>query len=157
MKPSRPGSIAVLLLSLAGCGPGAPSSSDDVATPAPEPSAAEGGATAEVDAQVDPNCARSFCGCWQPARLSFEGRIVDASGAPIEGVALTCSGEDAPVAQSDATGRLAFTIDTMNSPGCHYQRCTNLRFSDSRGRFADRETTVYVANGATLTLEPGDR
>ena len=154
MRLNRFCAALVLGASLAACGPVVIASSpgqpraEQTQIAEPEP--------VVENAPEDPNCARSLCGCWRPSHLSFSTSVVDSDGAAIEAVTLTCHGETAPITQSDASGVLAFEIDTMESPGCHYRRCTNLLFSDPQGRFADHLTTVYLANGQTVTLERAD-
>jgi hypothetical protein len=101
---------------------------------------------------ADSNCTRSLCGCWRPSHLSFSTRVIDGDGNPVEGVALTCHGETEPIAHSNLVGSVTFEIDTMESPGCHFRRCSNLNFSDPHARFVDQQTTEHVANGASVTL-----
>lgn len=90
------------------------------------------------------DCVRSFCGCWTTVTLEYRATVVDSSGTPIAGARLTCMGEDSVTARSDATGLLAFTIETEESPGCGFARCGNLLLEDAEGR------TVEVTTGATL-------
>ena len=98
------------------------------------------------------DCGMSLCGCWTPSHLAFATRLQDNAGQPASGIDATCHGDSTPIAHSDAQGRLSFEIDTPYSPGCHWQRCTNLSFSDPQHRFADKPTTVFLANGKTVTL-----
>jgi hypothetical protein len=99
------------------------------------------------------NCARSFCGCWTPVALNFNTVAVDKDQTPIKGVQLLCSKEQEPIGTSDKDGNIRFIIETMQSPGCHFQRCTNLRFNDPSGVYEDLETTIYVANGKSVILK----
>jgi len=95
---------------------------------------------------------RSQCGCWNAATLLCSTVITDATGKPLAGIQVTCKGEATPIAVSGQDGKAAFTIETRHSPGCNYERCTNLVFSDPLGVHATREATVFEANNQTLAL-----
>ena len=80
-------------------------------------------------------CGKSFCGCWTPATLKFETTVVDKDQTPIKEIQIFCSREQEPIATSGNDGKISFTIETMHSPGCGYQRCTNLKIVDPSGTF----------------------
>ncbi len=101
---------------------------------------------------VDVDCARSLCGCWEDHTLAYENAVVDESTeAPLEGITLTCMGEDEPIATSDADGSVGFEIETRRSPGCGYERCRNLRFEDPTGAYEPIERTVFQSE--TIEME----
>jgi len=84
--------------------------------------------------------------------MTFSATIQDTSMMPIVGIELFCFGEDMPIAVSDATGTLTFSIQTQMSPGCGYARCNNLRLRDPSGKRADLEGTYFSFNGQTLAM-----
>ena len=99
-------------------------------------------------------CGASFCGCWEDKTLKLAATVVDPNGTPLEGVTVTCLGETAPVATSDASGKASFSIKTKYSPGCKYKRCSGLRFEHPKGGFDTLQQTVIQANGKNVTLTP---
>jgi len=97
-------------------------------------------------------CASSLCGCWEDATLSYQTKVVDqATGNPLEGIQVRCAGEDEVQATSNASGDLAFDLDTRVSPGCHYERCTNLKFVDPAGKYQDASATVFQDADVKMT------
>jgi hypothetical protein len=96
------------------------------------------------------DCVRSFCGCWTDVTFAYEATVVDGRGRPVAGAELACMGEDNLMARSNATGLVAFAIETQESPGCGLARCENLVFGDSAGRSA--EVTAGATNGDTVML-----
>ena len=96
------------------------------------------------------DCVRSFCGCWTEATLKYQAMVVDSRGEPIAEAELACMGEDTPIAHSDATGLVTFTIETEESQGCGWARCGKLIFKDSVGRIT--EVTTGGTNGDTVVL-----
>jgi hypothetical protein len=84
--------------------------------------------------------------------MTFDATIQDASMMPLVGIELFCFGEDIPIAVSDAAGTLGFSIQTQFSPGCKYERCTNMRLHDPAGKRADLEGTYFQFNGQTLSM-----
>lgn len=99
------------------------------------------------------DCSRSFCGCWTPATLNFETIVLDKDQIPLKGIQLFCSSEREPIGTSGKDGKITFTVETMQSPGCHYQRCTNIKIVDPAGSFEDLETTVYVVNRKLVVMK----
>jgi hypothetical protein len=147
-----------VILFAAACGPlraEAPGQEPPPATP-PAGEAAENSepiSRPPVQRGSDEWCARSFCGCWEDVTLRYSARIVDADGAPVEGVDAVCHGETEPIATSSAGGVLAFEIATQTSPGCGYQRCRIMTLADPQGRFADKEIVAGVTNGRDVVVE----
>lgn len=126
-----------------------------VAACAPAP---DEGAPIPDDATRD--CAATFCGCWAPATLTYSVTVVDAATEePIEGVGVFCLPEEEPIALSDADGLVSFSIDTMESPGCGWERCNNLQFRGPLGangevRYAVRQEPPGQSHGAVVRLSP---
>jgi hypothetical protein len=50
-------------------------------------------------------------------------------------------------------GKVTFSIETMESPGCGPDRCRNLRFHDPAGVLADTMGTYYEFNGKTVAMQ----
>jgi hypothetical protein len=93
-------------------------------------------------------CGSSLCGCSEPATLEYEATTIDIqTDAPVAGVEVFCLGEDTPIATSDDAGLVGFSIETMLSPGCGYDRCNNLRFHATAGPYEDHEEPVLQSNG----------
>ncbi len=140
---------AVLALIVVACGP--------AAVEAPPPAAeiekvATGEAPAPMQRGSDAWCARNLCGCWEDATLRYSAELRDAAGAPAAGVEAVCHGEETPIVRSGADGVLAFEIATQQSPGCGYQRCSNMLLRDPQGRFAEKPVTAWI--DGVITLEP---
>ena len=106
----------------------------------------------EVNSDDVPDCSRSFCGCWEDAILEFSTKILDKHYKPLPDIEVFCAGEETPRAVSDQSGVAALTVSTQRSPGCHYAVCSNLIFRDKRLIYAERQFTVYQANGQTIHL-----
>lgn len=100
------------------------------------------------DSGQEGGCANSLCGCSEPATLEYEATTIDIqTDAVVAGVEVYCLGEDTPIATSDAAGLVGFSIETMLSPGCGYDRCNNLRFHATVGPYVDHEEPVLQSNG----------
>jgi hypothetical protein len=96
----------------------------------------------------------SFCGCWEPVTLTFSANVKNGqTGSPAAGIELYCAGEADPVAVSDAMGVVAFSVETMSSPGCGPERCLNLRLHDPAGALADTMGTYYEYNGKDVVMQ----
>ena len=96
----------------------------------------------------------SLCGCWADVMMSFEATVQDAQTMmPLAGIELSCKGESVPVALSDSTGKLSFTIDTQQSPGCGYLRCNNMVLHSPDGAHMDQEGTYFSLNGQTILMQ----
>ena len=85
--------------------------------------------------------------------LGYTTTVSDESGNPLAGIELRCERETAPIVVSEEDGNATFAIVTMHSPGCHYQRCTHLVFSDPRGLFHALNATVYQTNHKIAVLQ----
>jgi hypothetical protein len=151
----RIAAIAAAVLIVVACGaltvqgPAAPDQAEQQQTPdgeAPSP------AQRSEQRGSDEWCARSLCGCWEPATLHYRAELRDAEGAPAADVEMFCHGEEAPIARSDVNGVLEFEIETERSPGCGYQRCRNMTLRDPQGRFADKAITAFMTG--IIALEP---
>jgi hypothetical protein len=98
-------------------------------------------------------CGSSFCGCSEPVTLEYEATTIDIqTDAPVAGVEVFCLGEDTPIATSDEAGLVNFSIETMLSPGCGYDRCNNLRFHATVGPYVDHEEPVLQSNGEFVEM-----
>lgn len=97
-------------------------------------------------------CGMSFCGCSSDATMKFDATVQDAAMMPLAGIELLCFGEDMPIAVSDATGAIGFSIETTESPGCGYARCNNMILHDPSGAHADVQGTYVSFNGQTLAM-----
>ena len=102
------------------------------------------------------DCAKSFCGCWRPATLSFESTILDNDKMPIKGIKVFCSHLEEPIATADENGKVYFSIDTRYSPGCHYERCSNLKLVDPKGIFETLNINVGIANKQFIIMAPAE-
>lgn len=97
-------------------------------------------------------CGMSLCGCSEDVTMTFEATIQDAAMMPLAGIELLCHGEDTPIAVSDATGAIAFSIETTESPGCGFGRCNNMILHDPAGKRLDVQGTYFSFNGQTLSM-----
>jgi hypothetical protein len=96
----------------------------------------------------------SFCGCSTEVTLAFSATILNGqTGDPVAGIELYCKGETDPIAVSDAMGKVAFSIETLESPGCGPERCGNLVFHDPVGPLADTTGTYYEYNGKDVVMQ----
>jgi hypothetical protein len=94
-----------------------------------------------------------FCGCWEPTTMTFDATIQDATTMmPLAGIELFCKGENTAIAMSDATGKVSYSIETMVSPGCDYERCNNMVLHDPTGAHMDLEGTYFSLNGTTVSM-----
>jgi hypothetical protein len=85
--------------------------------------------------------------------MTFDATIQDATTMmPLAGIELSCKGENMAIATSDATGKVTFTLETMLSPGCGYERCNNMVLHDPTGAHMDFEGTYYSFNGMTVSM-----
>ncbi|MBK9262946.1 MAG: hypothetical protein IPM54_24470 [Polyangiaceae bacterium] len=99
------------------------------------------------------DCGMSLCGCWEDTTMTFDATVEDASTMmPLSGIELFCKGEDTAIAVSDAAGKLIFSIETKSSPGCGFERCTNMTLHDPNGAHMDVDGTYYTFNGKTLSM-----
>ena len=98
------------------------------------------------------DCARTLCGCSSPVTLKYKTTVVDKNQIPIKNIQLYCGDEKESIATSAGNGKAQFSIETMYSPGCHYERCTDIKFIDPRALFYPLEATVYETNGKETTL-----
>ena len=111
------------------------------------------GATATACNVPDDSCAMSLCGCSADATMTFAATVQDASTMmPLTGIELVCFGETTPIAVSDATGKLSFSIQTQSSPGCGFARCNNMKLHDPSGARLDLEGTYFSFNEKTLAM-----
>lgn len=86
--------------------------------------------------------------------MNFEATVQNAQTmAPLEGIELYCGGELMPIATSDAMGKIQFTIATKQSPGCGFERCTNMRLHAPDGSVMDSEGTYFSMNGQTISMQ----
>lgn len=110
------------------------------------------------DSGQEEGCGASLCGCSEPATLEYAATVIDIqTDAPVADVEVYCLGEDTPVGTSDDAGLIGFSIETMLSPGCGYDRCNNLRFHATVGPYADHEEPVLQSNGDFVEMTyPGD-
>ena len=113
----------------------------------------DGSETGGSTSGADGDCGMSLCGCWADATMTFDATVQDASTMmPLNGIELVCLGESMPIAVSDATGKLSFSIQTQSSPGCGFSRCNNMKLHDPSGTHLDLEGTYYVFNAKTLAM-----
>jgi hypothetical protein len=106
-----------------------------------------------ADSSQDGGCGGSFCGCSEPATLEYEATVIDIqTDTPVAGVEVYCLGEDAPISTSDDAGLIGFSIETMLSPGCGYDRCNNLRFHATVGPYVDHEEPVLESNNGFVEM-----
>ena len=106
----------------------------------------------EVNSDDDPDCSRSFCGCWQDVVLEFNAKILDKQNQPLTDIEVYCAGEETPRTVSDQSGVASFKVSTQRSPGCHYAICSNLILKDKNQTYKERQFSVYQANGQTIHL-----
>jgi len=99
-----------------------------------------------------PEKCMSLCGCWTKIELDFVAYVFDSNGNPVEGIALTCKAENVARGISDKNGFISFKLKTEFSPGCQYQSCTNMIFSDEKARYKNVEATIFQSNGKTIVL-----
>lgn len=99
------------------------------------------------------DCGMSLCGCSSDAIMDFDATVQDATTMmPLAGIELVCFGESTPIAVSDGTGKLNYSIQTRSSPGCGFDRCNNMKLHDPSGAHMDLEGTYYTFNEKTLSL-----
>jgi hypothetical protein len=111
-----------------------------------------GGLSAGCILPEEEGCGMSLCGCSADTTMTFDATIQDASMMPLAGIELLCLGEDTPIAVSDATGAIAFSIETTESPGCGFGRCNNMTLHDPTGKRLDLQGTYFSFNGQTLAM-----
>lgn len=100
-----------------------------------------------------PDCSMSLCGCWESVTMTFDATVQDASTMmPLVGIELVCKGEATAIATSDAAGKLSFSIQTMSSPGCGFERCNNMTLRDPLAVHGDLDGTYYSFNGKTVSM-----
>lgn len=98
---------------------------------------------------------QSLCGCWEDTTLSVAGNTRATDGGALAGIQVSCVGSTAVMDVSDQSGAFEFELMTQESPGCGYQNCNNLVFTDPSGALQSKELTVWqVRDGGTVTLEP---
>ena len=96
-------------------------------------------------------CAMSFFGCSESKTLTYETTVVDqATGDPLQGIQVRCAGEDEIQTTSNTSGEIAFTPETTFSPGCKYERCSNLEFVDPSGSYTDASATAFQTDDVEM-------
>lgn len=70
--------------------------------------------------QVDYDCARAICGCWEDFTKHTVIEITDADGEPVAGVWLFCEATREHHGPSNEFGRLPVEVKGRVSPGCGF-------------------------------------
>ena len=84
----------------------------------------------------------------------FSANVLNGkTGEPAAGIEVYCDKESDPIAMSDAMGKVAFSVNTLTSPGCGPERCKDVRFHDPTGALADTTGTYYEHNGKDVTMQ----
>lgn len=98
---------------------------------------------------------QSLCGCWEDTTLSVSGSTRSPDGGALAGINVSCRGDTAVMDVTDAYGAFDFHLATQESPGCGFQTCNNLVFTDPGGAVQSKELNVKaLRDGGTVTLEP---
>lgn len=70
--------------------------------------------------QVDYDCARAICGCWEDYTKHTVIEVTDADGEPVAGVSLFCEETREHHGPSNEFGRLPVQVKGRESPGCGF-------------------------------------
>ncbi|MEW6602232.1 MAG: toxin-antitoxin system YwqK family antitoxin [Nitrospirota bacterium] len=75
--------------------------------------------TAQIAIAIDKefDCARSYCGCKENVEIKYEATIVSPDFIPLPNIKVSCS-RNGVLGISDESGKVAFIIKTVMSPGC---------------------------------------
>lgn len=141
------------LLLLAGCSDGDGGATGGGAGGGSGGATATGAGGGASSSTGDPDCAMSFCGCWEDTTVAFSAKVLNGQTMdPVAGIEVYCVPEMEPLGVSDAMGNVSFSVETEKSPGCGLERCNNLRFHDPTGPLADTTGSYYELNGKDVFM-----
>lgn len=84
--------------------------------------------------QVDVDCSRAICGCWEEFTKRTVIEVTDGNARPVMGVSLFCEATQEHFGPSNELGRLPAQVKGRSSPGCGFAAlCESATIRDKDG------------------------